>query len=487
VLLLVLASLQLTPVADAGSTANDTIRSFSLSGSPFAPDFAPLPTSVSGTFVLGRRAYVSVRVFKDGGPQVRVVRARKRLAAGTYGFVWDGRNGTGSMLPDGMYEIRVKAENGLGTTVSKQAVRKGLPAIYPANPASIVVVVDPGHGGQYTGACYKNRCERFYNLRIALALQDLLERAGVTVVMTRTTDSAVNAAGLDLNGDGLLNGYDDLTARNDIANGARGDLNIHIHNNGIACHCERGTEVYTNFAQPWTDENSELATHLWREQLAALAQFSDATYYPIDRGIKPGKYYYMAPYSIVCPIAKGDPPACDPPYLPRPTMTPSVLTESFFMQDDIEFALLNRPDVRVALAASFYLGIASWLNSRDLGVGYELISGPPSPVTQGSSLSYRVKVTNRGNVASDGWTLQLHNVSKVPEYDGSGQLGSSMGSVAVPDGLGPGASVELVVDATAPSAAGTWLVKADVQLGDSSYASAHGVVVLQAALTTTAP
>jgi hypothetical protein len=157
------------------------------------------------------------------------------------------------------------------------------------------------------------------------------------------------------------------------------------------------------------------------------------------------------------------------------------------MQDDIEFALLNRPDVRLALAASFYLGIAAWLNSRDLGVGYQLVDGPPASVTQGSAVSYRVRVTNRGNVASAGWSLQLRSVPAAPEYDGSGQLGSLMGSVAVPDGLAPGASAVLAVHVNAPSTAGDWLVKSDVQLGDSSYASAHGVVVLQTGLTTTAP
>ena len=62
-----------------------------------------------------------------------------------------------------------------------------------------------------------------------------------------------------------------------------------------------------------------------------------------------------------------------------------------------------------------------------------------------------------------------------------------MGSVAVPDGLQPGASVDLTVNALAPATAGARLVKADVRLADSSYASTPGVVSLQIPLTTTAP
>ena len=89
---------------------------------------------------------------------------------------------------------------------------------------------------------------------------------------------------------------------------------------------------------------------------------------------------------------------------------PSVLTEALFMQNPIELALLKRADVRLALAASYYLGIAEYINSRALGIGYELVSGPAASVSAGSNLSYRLKVTNRGNEPSDGWSLQLHSV-----------------------------------------------------------------------------
>jgi hypothetical protein len=43
------------------------------------------------------------------------------------------------------------------------------------------------------------------------------------------------------------------------------------------------------------------------------------------------------------------------------------------------------------------------------------------------------------------------------------------------------------VNASAPSSAGQWLVKSDVQLPVNSYASAAGVVSLQMPLTTVVP
>ncbi len=469
------------------AATNDTIASLSLSGSPFTADFAPLPTSVMATLTLSRRAKVTVRVFTPGGQLVRTLALRKRSTAGAHTWSWNGLDSAGRAVADGIYELRVRAANGLGTVVVIRELRKGLPEIFPANPGAIVIVVDPGHGGSYLGACNGRVCEKTFNLDISLKLRSLLERAGVSVVITRTTDAPVNVTDADVNGDGLTNGYDDLMARNDIANLARGDLNIHNHNNGSRCPCDHGTEIWTNDHQPWTSANAALADDLSREQLVALDQFSDGTYLPFDRGIKDGDYYYMAPYAVVCPTAAGAHPSCYPPWLPRPVLMPSVLTEALFVQNPVEFALLKRADVRLALAASYYLAIAEYVNNRPLGIGYELVSGPGASVAAGSNLAYRLKVTNRGNEPSNGWSLQLHNVPRVPVYDGSGQLGTLMGSVAVPDGLQPGASVELDVAASAPSAAGQWLVKSDVRLSDSTYASAAGVVSLQMPLTTVTP
>jgi hypothetical protein len=285
----------------------------------------------------------------------------------------------------------------------------------------------------------------------------------------------------------LANGYDDLVARNDIANLARGDINIHNHNNAYGCRCTRGTQMFTNYFQPWSPAGIELATIMQREQLAVLEQFRDGVYFPFDRGLKNGNYHYMTPYAVVCPTAAGAHPECMPPYQPRPVMMPSVLTESLFVNNDIEWALLKRADVRLALAASFYIAMAKYLNARQLGIRYTLLSGPTSPVEAGSDLSYQIRVTNRGNVASSGWTLELHSVPWVPVYDGAPQLGEYMGSVGVPDGLEPGASVDLTIAATAPASAGAWWIKSDVRLADNSNASTTGVVSMQTPLTTTTP
>lgn len=481
---LVLLAVMLLPSPVSGG-GNNTIKSLSLSGSPFAADLAPLATHVDIKLVLTRRARVTATITTLDGQAVRVLVDGRRLASGRHDWSWSGLDDQGAPVADGLYQVRVRAVNGLGTIRETRQLRKGLPQIYPAHPSAIVIVVDPGHGGRLPGACYKGFCEKDFNLDISLKLRALLEHAGVTVVMTRTTDTAVDQPESDVNGDGLANGYDDLAARNDIANLARADINIHNHNNAYGCRCTRGSEIFTNFKQPWTPAGVELANILSREQITALEQFRNAIYFPIDRGVTNGNYYYMSPYSLKCPVAKGGKDACKPPYQPRPSLMPSVLTESLFVNNDIELALLNRDDVRLALAASFYLAMAEYLNERQLGIAYDAVSRPPAAVPAGSGAPFQIRVTNRGNAPSAGWTLKLHNVPFVPVYDGSPQIGSLMGSAAVPDGLQPGQSINVAVNATAPSTPGDWWVKADVKLPDNSYASTTGVAALQMPLTTT--
>jgi N-acetylmuramoyl-L-alanine amidase len=449
------------------------ISALSVSGSPFAASIPPLATAATVRLTLPARARTKLLVTKPNGTVVARLIARQYLGAGTYVRTWSGRASGGATVPDGEYLIKAVATRDGTTRTLVRRIRKGLPAIYAANPGAIVVAVDAGHGGRFPGAVSGGYLEKNFNLDIALKLRQLLLHSGVQVVMTRTTDVAVLEPASDRNGDGRLDRYDDDLMRNDVKNTARADVAVHVHNNSSAQSSSHGTAAYVDPDQTWRPEATRLATFVADAEFAGLTPYTAPAFTPKANGVRFGWYYYMGPY--------------DPPYLPRQSLVTSVLSESLFLSNPAELEMLKRDDVRTSLAASIYVGLARWLNSRDLGIGYELVSGPSNPVASGSSVSYRVKVTNRGNQPSSGWALELRHVPAVAEYDGSGQLGLPTGSVAVPDGLGPGASVELTVNATAPALAGSWLVKSDVRLGDSSYASTHGVVVLQTALTTISP
>jgi N-acetylmuramoyl-L-alanine amidase len=443
-------------------------------GSPFAPDFAPLPDHATIRLVLARRARVTLTVRTLDGSRIRFLAQSVWLDPGEQTWAWDGRDAGGAVVADGEYMVRVLAVNESGRSKRLQRpLRKGMPPVFPANPAAIVIAVDPGHGGRYPGAVRDGWMEKDFNLAIGLQLQALLERAGVTVVMSRTTDRALDEPPTDWNGDGKFDRYDDDLLRNDSANLARADVNLHIHNNASVSATARGTKSFTSLDRTWTPSGLRLADMVVNEEFRALQAFADRNFAPLNGGSHGGWYYYVGPY--------------DPPYLPRPALAVSVLSESLYVSNASEREALKRADVRLSLAAAMYIALAQYLNTRELGIGYELLSGPSPSVAAGSQVEYRVRMTNRGNSPSSGWALQLHYVPQVPLYDGSGQLGDLIGSVAVPDGVGPGQSVDITVNATAPSSAGDWLVKGDVLLPDTSYASAAGIVAIQLPLTTTTP
>ncbi|WP_339166953.1 N-acetylmuramoyl-L-alanine amidase [Brevibacillus sp. FSL L8-0520] len=59
------------------------------------------------------------------------------------------------------------------------------------------ILIDPGHGGEFSGKTYKGRQEKDCTLKISKALENLLEEEGATVCMTRTRDKDFGGKNLD--------------------------------------------------------------------------------------------------------------------------------------------------------------------------------------------------------------------------------------------------------------------------------------------------
>ena len=90
-----------------------------------------------------------------------------------------------------------------------------------------IVVVDAGHGGSDAGANYGGVYEKNVNLKIAKYTKDELEKNGVRVYMTRTSDVTTP-----------------LASRTTLANNLNADLFISVHNNAIINKSNiKGTEV----------------------------------------------------------------------------------------------------------------------------------------------------------------------------------------------------------------------------------------------------
>lgn len=113
-------------------------------------------------------------------------------------------------------------------------------------PEDILIVLDPGHGGDDEGCSRENVLEKDINLRIALAVETRLKEKGFKVMLTRDRDRQVT-----------------LEERVETANNADADVYVSIHQNS----CEeqsskiRGIEVWYN-GQKGEDGSNRLARML---------------------------------------------------------------------------------------------------------------------------------------------------------------------------------------------------------------------------------
>jgi len=84
-----------------------------------------------------------------------------------------------------------------------------------------IVVLDPGHGGIYSGAINYGIREADINLSVALKLRKKLAKLGATIIMTRTRDVNLAPAGSILDAD--------LQARVDVAKTSGADIFVSLH------------------------------------------------------------------------------------------------------------------------------------------------------------------------------------------------------------------------------------------------------------------
>ncbi|MGH7535303.1 MAG: N-acetylmuramoyl-L-alanine amidase family protein, partial [Gemmatimonadales bacterium] len=189
------------------------------------------------------------------------------------------------------------------------------PPIDPANPLrDRLIAVDPGHPpAGATGPTGLREAEA--NLGVALELRRLLETAGSRVLMTRTSDTAI-----------------DLYPRVALAEREGAELLVSVHNNalpdGVNPLTNNGTSVYYNQPQ---------SVLLAREVQAALVRRLGLR----DLGIGLGDLALV-----------------------RGTWMPSVLTEGLFMIMPDQEAALRTIEGRRQYAAGIVEGIRRFLGER---------------------------------------------------------------------------------------------------------------------------
>ena len=148
-------------------------------------------------------------------------------------------------------------------------------------PEHILICLDAGHGGHDVGAVNGDRYEKDDNLRMALAVQETLERAGfdnLSVILTRTDDTFL-----------------ELEERVQIANDADATLFLSFHRNSGG---GQGVETWISAEGQWPE--TALATYIQN----GLGEAGVTR----DRGVKKGTA--SNPHASYYVVGNTEMPAC---------------------------------------------------------------------------------------------------------------------------------------------------------------------------------
>lgn len=190
------------------------------------------------------------------------------------------------------------------------------------------ITIDAGHGGSDPGAVYTDEDgtlwrETDINLAIAIKVRDILEKQGVRVVMTRTTEKDVA-----------------LKARPELANKEETALFLSVHTNSVAgISTANGIETWGNLekGRPLADvTDKSFAQNVQKAVIKATKAY--------DRGIKDSTELAVIKHSIM----------------------PSVLVEVGFITNETERANLFNDAYREKLAQGIAEGVLKTF--EDMGV-----------------------------------------------------------------------------------------------------------------------
>jgi N-acetylmuramoyl-L-alanine amidase len=250
---------------------------------------------------------------------------------------------------------------------------KESPAVVPVRPdRKLLVVLDPGHGGDDPGTCGTRRaCEKDITLAVAKSAHERLVARGFDVLLTRDSDRTLT-----------------LEERTAFAEGANGDLFVSIHVNAAPRPRVRGIETYyldanherhalavaareSGVAPLQLDplqrvlagfkvaevgsRSAQLAAAIHRELIGGVKQAYGAVE---DLGVKRGPFHVL--------------------FLSN---APAALVEIGFLSNPVENARLRSPLYREVIAEQLARGLSSYRRMR----GEQIAGNPPRSVPAGVS------------------------------------------------------------------------------------------------------
>lgn len=135
-----------------------------------------------------------------------------------------------------------------------------------------IIVLDPGHGGIYSGGVHYGFRESDINLSVALKLRKKLARLGAKVIMTRTRDVSLAPEGSTLDAD--------LQARVDVAKNSSADIFVSLHVDDVPNINLEGVASY--FPE---GRSSGLASAIQTSLVNEIC--------PVDNGVSPADFYVL--------------------------------------------------------------------------------------------------------------------------------------------------------------------------------------------------
>lgn len=204
---------------------------------------------------------------------------------------------------------------------------------YPEGEKMAKIYLSAGHGGSDPGATAYSMKEKDINLQTMLACKEILEKHGVAVVCSRTTDE-----------------NDPVAEEVKEANASGADYAFSIHANAGGGD---GFEVFYYS----TNEKGKRLAELAEKHVKKIGQNS--------RGIKAGNHLYFI----------------------RKTTMPAVLVESFFVDNDLDNNIGDTIEEQKAFGVAYAKAILEFL-----GITYKETSGSAAgSATAESSKLYRVQ------------------------------------------------------------------------------------------------
>lgn len=229
----------------------------------------------------------------------------------------------------------------------------------PAADGKYVVTLDPGHGGDESGAASYGVVEKDSNVDFALRVERFLRQEGVEVVLTRRdTNHPAGVAGT-----GNTATRASLAERVRIANAANSDAFVSIHSNGSPNTGDRGIEVYWESRREFATENQRLARTVLDRMITstAMAGYDIRDRGTIDSSCWRGRAGRCVGLYVLSPA--GQTTLGGNPQAKVPTQMPGVLVELLFISNTEDVALLQDDRARDAIAQGLAWGILDFLKA----------------------------------------------------------------------------------------------------------------------------